>query len=145
MDPTESQPEQQELLPPRPVPTDSLAVLDLQQQSQDLKRLFNATFVALIVLGLGVNLFMAKLTRIVRRELGERRPLLMFECESFRKLREPEIRKFMAELQLYAASHRDFQTNVLDRYRPALPQYFSVPVVASPPAQPLPAARPPGQ
>ena len=145
MDSPESHPEQQELLPPRPVAAEPLAVLELQQQSQDLKRLFNATFVALIVLAVGVNLFMAKETRIVRRDLGEKRPLLLYECETFRKFREPEIRKFMAELHLYAASHREFQTNILDRYRATMPQYFSVPAVVSPRPKSLPNPRPAGQ
>jgi len=149
MDVPESQPqtEQRDLRQPPapPVGTETLAVQDLQQQSQDLKRLFNATFVALIVLGLGVNLFMAKQTRIVRRDLAEKRPLLLFECETFRKLREPEIRKFMADLHLYAASHREFQTNILERYRASMPQYFSVPAVVAPRSSTLPAARPSGQ
>src|SRR5437867_1034577 len=143
MDSPEPQSEQQELLPPRPVATEPLAILELQQQSQDLKRLFNATFVALIVLALGVNLFMAKETRIVVRDHGEKRPAWVAECEKFRKLDEPEIRKFMSELHLYASSHRDFQTNILDRYRSAMPQYFSVPLVVSPRANNLPAPRPP--
>jgi hypothetical protein len=145
MDSPEAQPEQQELLPPRPAATEPPAILELQQQSQDLKRLFNATFVALIALAVGVNLFMAKETRIVRRDIGEKRPLLLAECETFRKFREPEIRKFMSELHLYAASHRNFQTNILDRYRSAMPQYFSVPVVVSPRGNKLPVPRPPGQ
>lgn len=123
-----------------------LAILELQQQSQDLKRLFNATFVALIALALGVNLFMAKVVRVVTRDLQANRPVWLEEIEQFRKRDEPEIRKFMAELQLYAASHRDFQTNILDRYRAAMPQYYSVPAVVSGPRDHnLPAPRPPGQ
>ena len=144
---SQPQPEQRDFRqsPPVPVAAETLAVLDLQQQSQDLKRLFNATFVALIVLGLGVNLFMAKQTRIVRRDLAEKRPLLLFECETFRKVREPEIRKFMAGLHLYAASHREFQTNILERYRAAMPQYFSVPAVVGPRGGARPASPPTGQ
>ena len=145
MDTHEPQPEQQELLPPRPVASQPLAILELQQQAQDLKRLFNATFVALIALALGVNLFMAKETRIVLRDLEAKRPAWLRECENFRKLGEPEIRKFMSELHLYASSHRDFQTNILERYRSAMPQYFSVPAVVSPRVNPLQAPRPPGQ
>jgi len=145
MDPLEPQPEQQELLPSRPAAGEPLAILELQQQAQDLKRLFNATFVALIALALGVNLFMAKETRIVLRDLEAKRPSWLRECENFRKLGEPEIRKFMSELNLYASSHRDFQTNILERYRAAMPQFFSVPAVVSPRANNLPAPRPPGQ
>jgi len=145
MDSPEPQPEQQELLSPRPASSAPLAILALQQQSQDLKRLFNATFVALIALALGVNLFMAKETRIVLRDLDAKRPAWLRECENFRKFGEPEIRKFMSELHHYAASHRDFQTNILERYRAAMPQYFSVPAVVSPRANNLPAPRPPGQ
>jgi hypothetical protein len=139
----ELQPELQEALPPRPATNESLAILDLQQQVQDLKRLFNATFVALIALALGVNLLMAKETRIVRRDLNLKQPVWLKEIDQFRKFDEPEIRKFMAELHLYAASHRDYQTNILERYRASMPQYFSTPAVVSPKGPPP--ARQPGQ
>ena len=124
------------------MPGESLAILELQQQSQDLKRLFNATFVALIALALGVILFMGKETRIVRRDFDLKRPAWVKECDHFQKLDEPEIRKFMSELLLYAASHRDYQTNILERYRASMPQYFSVPAVVSPrPNAPRPAGQ----
>lgn len=139
------QPEPQDLPPPLPVTSESAAILELQQQTQDLKRLFNATFVALIALALGVNLFMAKEMRIVRRDLNLKQPVWLKEIENFRKLEEPDIRKFMSELNLYAASHRDYQTNILERYRAAIPQYFSVPAVVSPRANTPPPPRPPGQ
>jgi hypothetical protein len=132
MDFPEPQPEPQVSPPSRPVTGESLAILELQQQSQDLKRLFNATFVALIALALGVILFMGKETRIVRRDFDLKRPAWVKECDTFRKLDEPEIRKFMSELHLYAVSHRDYQTNILERYRASMPQYFSVPAVVSP-------------
>jgi len=127
-------------LPQQSVDGQSLAMLELQQQAQDLKRLFNATFVALIVMTLGVNLFMAKVARVVTRDLKANRPLWLQEIEQFRKNDEPEIRKFMAELHLYAASHRDFQTNILERYRSTMPQYYSVPAVVT--SRDLPASRP---
>jgi len=104
MDFPETQPDRPELLPPRLMASEPPVILELQQQCQDLKRLFNATFVALIALALGVNLFMAKETRIVRRDLDLKRPVWLRECDNFRKLDEPEIRKFMAELHRYAAS-----------------------------------------
>ena len=145
MDSPETQPDRPELLPPRLMASEPPVILELQQQCQDLKRLFNATFVALIALALGVNLFMAKETRIVRRDLDLKRPVWLRECDNFRKLDEPEIRKFMAELHRYAASHREYQTNILERYRASMPQYFSVPAVVSPRPNNLPAPGPPGQ
>lgn len=141
MDSPEIQPEREELPPPLPMAGEPLAILELQQQTQDLKRLFNATFVALIALALGVNLFMWKETRIVCRDLDLKRPVWMRECDNFRKLDEPEIRKFMADLNLYAASHREYQTNILERYRAFMPQYFTVPAVVSPRPNNLPAPR----
>ena len=144
MDFPEPQPVAPESPPPRPLADERLAILELQQQSQDLKRLFNATFVALIVMALGVNLFMAKETRIVVRDLDAKRLPWREKCEKFQKLDEPEIRKFISELNRYAASHRDFQTNILERYRLYLPQYFSVPAVVSPRGNNLTSPRPPG-
>ena len=124
--------------PQQSVDGQSLAILQLQQQAQDLKRMFNATFVALIVMALGVNLFMAKVARVIARDLKANRPVWLQEIEQFRKNDEPEIRKFMAELNLYAASHRDFQTNILERYRSTMPQYYSVPAVMTPRDLPVP-------
>ena len=121
---------------PEPQATSAAVVAELEQQCQDLRMLFNATFVALIFLALAVNLFMFKQMRLVQHQIEEQRPVVTRADNEFRKNRDPEIRQFMALLQQYAASHRDFQANILDRYRAVLPQYFNA-AAAVQPAAPL--------
>jgi hypothetical protein len=100
------------------------AVQALRQECQDLRRLFNATFVALLFLLLGVNVFFFKQMRLVQYQVEEQRPVVLRAETEFYRNRHPEISQFLGRLQGYAASHRDFQSNVIDRYRTALPQYL---------------------
>ena len=150
MDSPEPQPQQQDLLNPRPVPALPSAVEELQQQFLDLRTLFNAALVGLIALCLAVNLFFGKQMLLVRRQIEEQQPKFTRAEIDFRRNRDPEIRRFMDELHRYAATHPDFRANVLDRYRVALAQYFSTGAGASQPA-PIPQGtnfgvrRPPGR
>jgi len=91
--------------------------------------LLTATFVALLVLSLSVNLFLAKQMRLVRAKLSESRPVVQ-RMEAEFKRKEPNMKVFLSALQTFAMANRDFQP-VLDRYRAALPQYFMEPVAVS--------------
>ena len=154
--PLEPQPE---LPRQRPTAFPTVTVQELEQQCQDLRTLLMATFVALLVLSLSLNLFLAKQMRQVRAKVSESRPMIKrMEAEFQRK--EPNMKTFINALQSFAAANRDFQP-VLDRYRTVLPQYMVAPVainttpagVAGPgksstgvmPAQPAQPARPGGQ
>lgn len=123
----------------------------MHQQCQDLRLLFNATFLGLIALCLAVNLFIGKQMRLVRQQIAEQRPSFARASAEFSR-GEPEIKAFMNRLHGHAAARPDFQTGVLDKYRRALPQYYtSVAIVGRPPPLPvaqgtnLPAPRPPGR
>lgn len=151
MDTPEHQPQQQDLLAPRPASGLSPAEEALHQQCQDLRLLFNATFVGLIALCLAVDLFIGKQMRLVRQQIAEQHPAFVRANAEFAR-GEPEIKAFMNRLHGHAAARADFQTNVLDKYRRALPQYFSaVAIVGRPPPLPssqrtnLPAPRPAGR
>jgi len=121
--------QQPELLQPRPRALRTITIQELEQQCQDLRTLLTATFVALLVLSLSVNLFLAKQMRLVRAKLSESRPVVQrMEAEFNRK--EPNMKNFLNALQTFAAGNRDFRP-VLDRYRASLPQYFVVPVALS--------------
>ncbi len=141
MDP---QPHQQEFLaPPKPVPPQpTVDVDDLRQQFFDLRTLINAALSGLILLSLSANLVFGKQMLIVRRQIEEQRPNFTRAELEFSRNREPEIRRFMDELHHYAASHPDFRTTILDRYRVALAQYFTAgtpnPVSAPIPQAPIP-------
>jgi hypothetical protein len=135
--------------PPGPsgTPDDrSAAVEALRQECQDLRRLFNATFVALLFLLFGVNVFFLKQMRLVQYQVEEQRPVVLRAEAEFYRNRHPEISQFLGRLQGYAASHRDFQSNVIDRYRAALPQYLhsGLPTAVNPTAGGQRAAPAPG-
>ncbi|MFM1769110.1 MAG: hypothetical protein RJA22_1639 [Verrucomicrobiota bacterium] len=117
----------------------------LVQENQDMRRLLNGALVALVCLALGVNLFFFKQMRLVEQQVNEQRPVVLRTEAEFQRNRQPEITQFLARLQAYAATRRDFQSNVLDRYRSSLPQYLNralVPVPATAPG-PGPVVAPP--
>jgi hypothetical protein len=136
MDPTdEPLPEQQELLNPRPLPESAAGFSDLQQQVLDLRTLFNAALVGLIALAIAADLFFGKQMMLVRRQIEEQQPNFDRTEIEFRRNRDPEIRRFMDELHRFSATHPDYRTTILDRYRFALAQYFTT---APGPAEPAP-------
>ena len=103
-----------------------MTVEELEQQCQDLRTLLHATLVTLFVLTLGVTLVLAKQMRTVRYELGETRRLIQRVDQEF-KVKEPRMKAFISLLQAYALTNQDFQP-ILNRYRMAVPQYFTDPV-----------------
>ena len=115
------------------------AVEALQQQCADLRLLFNATFIGLIVLCLAVNLFFGKQMRLIRQQINDQAPAFTRLQSEFTRQRDPEFRGFMNHLHRHAATHPAYQTNVLDKYRRVLPQYFNtVALVGRPPPLPQP-------
>ena len=153
MDPASRQPE---LLQPRPTSLPTITVEEVEQHCQDLRTLLMASFVALLVLSLSVNLFLAKQMRLVRGKLSESRPVVQ-RMEAEFKRKEPGMKNFLGALQNFAVVNQDFRP-IVDRYRAVLPQYFIVPVAvsskpvgvtvptnASPASPRAPPARPPGK
>ena len=134
MDPTEPQPQQQDLLNPRPLSTLPPGIEDLQQQCLDLRTLLHAALAGVIVLCLAADLFFGKQMLLVRRQIEDQQPNFTRAEIDFRRNRDPEIRRFMDELHRYAATHPEFRSTVLDRYRVALAQYFTAGAAASEPA-----------
>lgn len=122
-EPLEPQPE---LPRQRPTVFPTITVQELDQQCQDLRTLLMATFVALLVLSLSLNLFLAKQMKQVRAKVSESRPVVKRMQEEFQR-KEPNMKSFINALQSFAAANRDFQP-VLDRYRSVLPQYMVTPV-----------------
>ena len=106
----ESTPESQpkpELLKERPTEFNRVTVGELEQQCHDLRTLLNATFVALLVLSLSVNLFLGKQMRLVRAKVSESRPVIQRMQAEFQK-KEPNMRNFVNALQSFGAVHADF-------------------------------------
>jgi hypothetical protein len=126
----EQPPEQQPDLPPqRPKEFPTVTIQEVEQQCQDLRTLLTATFVALLVLSLSLNLFLAKQMRQVRSKVSESRPVVRRMQAEFKK-KEPNMKSFINALQSFSAANRDFQP-VLDKYKYALPQYLATPAGVS--------------
>jgi hypothetical protein len=96
---------------------------NLSEQFLYLQKLLLGVLVSLIVLSLGVCLFMGKQMRIVRAQLVDQRPRILRNLTEFQMKLDPNIKKFTAQLQAFAASNPDFQL-ILQRHRNRLPQYF---------------------
>jgi hypothetical protein len=115
-----------ELFQPRPspiqVPGLVVTVENVQQEAQDLRTLLHATFVALIFLALGLNLFLWKQMRMARDQLDEHRGQMERAEAEFLK-RDPEFKHLVTRLQQYASTHADY-SQILVRYRGVLPQYL---------------------
>jgi hypothetical protein len=133
---------QPEVLKERPTELPGITLEELEQQCQDLRTLLHATLVALVVLTLGIALVLAKQMRTVRQEVAEtRRVIQRVDLEFAQK--EPRMKSFIAVLQTYAAINPDFQP-ILNRYRVAVPQYFTDPVsVTAPPPTRFPSTSSP--
>jgi hypothetical protein len=126
----------------RPTSLPTITVAELEQQSQDLRTLLTATFVALLVLAVSVNLFLGKQMRQVRAKVSESRPAIQRLQTQYRE-KEQNMKNFIVALQTFAATHRDFQP-VLDKYRYDLPQFLAPPATAgtAPPGIKVPSMTP---
>jgi hypothetical protein len=123
-------PEQQpDLLAQRPREFPTITIQEVDQQCQDLRTLLMATFVALLVLSLSLNLFLAKQMKQVRNKVSESRKVVQRMQAEFQK-KEPNMKSFINALQSFAAANRDFQP-VLEKYKYALPQYLAAPAAVS--------------
>jgi len=123
----------------RPTSLPTITVAELEQQCQDLRTLLTATFVALLVLALSLNLFLYKQMRLVRAKVSESRPAIQRLQAQFQE-KEPNMKNFIVALQSFAAAHRDFQP-VLEKYRYDLPQYLAPPAASTaPPGLNMPTA-----
>jgi hypothetical protein len=129
MEPSNPIDPQPELPPQRPTVFQPITVQEVDQQCQDLRTLLTAICVALLVMSMALNLFLAKQMRQMRNKVSESRSMVK-RIEAEFQLKEPNMRKFINALQSFATAHRDFQP-VLDRYRAVLPQYLAAPVALS--------------
>lgn len=132
------QPGQTESPRQRPTEFQRVTMGELEQQCHDLRSLLNAAFVALLVLSVAVNLFLAKQMRMIRAKVVEARPVIVRMQAEFQR-KEPNMQKFVSALQSFAATNPEFQP-VLGRYRQVIPQYFSssIAVMNAPQAAPAP-------
>lgn len=109
------------------------AETNLQIQFEGLRKLFLATLVALLILGISLNVFLLRQAAFARKDLQVVRPQVKQLLANFEKSEEPQIKSFVNALIGFSKTHPDF--------KPILAKYnitTEIPAVAAPkaPAQP---------
>lgn len=125
-------PEQGDLLEARPNLATAAAVEETRRELAGLRLLLLLTMATLALATLGIDFFIGKQVRTVRRQLEEQRPLVQKVASDYQKYNEPLIRHFTGALQTFVVAHRDFQP-LLEKYRPQLGKYYTAPGPATPP------------
>ncbi len=115
---------QGDLLQSGPNMKSSIQLEQLQAQCDFLRSLLGVMLIALIFLSFGVLLFIGRQMSAVRAQLEASGPDARLMIAEFQKQSEPLVRKFVGSLQVYAATHRDFDPT-LEKYRTPLYHYFT--------------------
>lgn len=89
----------------------------LQAQVSSLRTLLICTWLALIILSLGVNIFIWRQMSLVRQQLDENSRIVA----DYHRVTEPRIRELLGKLEIFAAANRDFQP-IFSKYVPSRPQ-----------------------
>jgi hypothetical protein len=96
---------------------------ELASQFHDLRNLFYLATFALLVMGVGVNIYLGKQMRLARAQLAGQRQGIGQVTDDFRNNSEPMIREFAGAMQNFASTNKDFAP-IFDRYRPAFSNYL---------------------
>ena len=97
---------------------------ELAEQFRDLRNLFYLATFALLVMGVGVNIYLGKQMRLARAQLAEQRQIVGRAAEDFQNGSEPMIREFAGAMHSFASTNKDFAP-IFDRYRPAFSNYLT--------------------
>jgi hypothetical protein len=104
---------------------------ELASQFRDLRNLFYLATFALLVMGVGVNIYLGKQMRLARAQLAEQRQAIERVADDFQNNSEPMIREFAGAMQSFASTNKDFAP-VFDRYRPVFSKYLTGSAVQPP-------------
>jgi hypothetical protein len=108
----------------------------LKVEFEGLRKLFLAALVALLILGISLNVFLLRQTTIVRKDLQIVRPQLSQLVANFEKSEEPQIRSFVNALVGFSKTHPDFKP-ILTKYNIT----SEIPSVTAPAKTPSAAAK----
>ena len=97
---------------------------DLAAEVRGLKSLFYLAVLALIVMGISLNIYLGIQMRLARAQLyGQQR-----SADDSERL----VRNFAIAMNGFASTNKDFQP-IFDKYRPVFSKYIGGPAPASPP------------
>jgi len=105
---------------------------ELAEQFRDLRNLFYLATFALLVMGMGVNIYLGKQMRLARAQLAEQRQIVGRAAEDFQNGSEPMIREFAGAMHSFASTNKDFAP-IFDRYRPVFSNYLTGSSAEAPP------------
>ena len=97
---------------------------ELASQFRDLRNLFYLATFALLVMGVGVNIYLGKQMRLARAQLAEQRQTIERAADDFQSNSEPMIREFAGAMQSFASTNKDF-AQIFDRYKPVFSKYLT--------------------
>jgi hypothetical protein len=97
---------------------------ELAEQFRDLRNLYYLATFALLVMGVGVNIYLGKQMRLARAQLAEQRQIVGRAAEDFQNGSEPMIREFAGAMHSFASTNKDFAP-IFDRYRPVFSNYLT--------------------
>src|SRR5262245_53011469 len=97
---------------------------ELAEQFHSLRNLFYLATFAMLVMGVGVNIYLGKQMRLARVQLAEQRQALGRAADDFQNTSEPMIREFAGAMQGFASTNKDFAP-IFERYRPAFSKYLT--------------------
>ena len=97
---------------------------ELAGEFRDLRNLFYIATFALLVMGVGVNIYLGKQMRLARTQLAQQRQTAGRAADDFQNSSEPMIREFAGAMQSFASTNKDFAP-IFDRYRPLFSKYLT--------------------
>jgi len=97
---------------------------ELASQFRELRNLFYLATFALLVMGVGVNIYLGKQMRLARAQLAEQRQTIGRVADDFQNNSEPMIREFAGAMQGFASTNKDFAP-IFERYRPVFSKYLT--------------------
>lgn len=103
---------------------------DLASEFHDFRNLFYLATFALLVMGVGVNIYLGKQMRLARTQLAEQRQTFGRAADDFASNNEPMIREFAVAMQGFASTNKDFAP-IFDKYRSAFSKYLGSSASAS--------------
>jgi hypothetical protein len=108
-----------------PTPSSSArpAETDLATEVRGLKSLFYLTLLALLVMGISLNIYLGKQMRLARAQLYAQQR----SAEDSERL----VRNFAVAMNGFASTNRDFQP-IFDKYRPVFSKYIGEAAPAAP-------------
>lgn len=110
----------------------------LLERCEQLQKLFIASLVALLILGISVDYFLIRQMNFIQKDLETVRPQLTLLLANYQKVEDPQIKSFVGALVNYARTHPDFNP-ILAKYK--IPSPSPLPATQLLPTSPVAAPK----